>query len=316
MSGAVLETYDPFFNLAVEDYLLHNSNEEYCLIYINNPSVISGRHQVIYREINFFAAENLGIPVIRRISGGGTVYHDRENLNYSVIRNSAKGMQVDFVRHTRPVIEFLNGEGIPAVLSGKSDITVNGLKVSGNAEHVFRDRVLHHGTLLFETSLEKMNLLLRSTAGGYSTNAISSNRMQVMNLKGRIRNIENAGELAFKLFDFMNEYYNGIEKFELTADELQEINRLSETKYRSWEWNHGFSPAYDFKGYFEAYGITHVVRMFVKDGIIWKCTIEGSDIMAAVAKNLIGCRHMFHDIRNLFASENIMIDDSEILKLF
>ncbi|HOK75054.1 MAG TPA: lipoate--protein ligase [Bacteroidales bacterium] len=316
MSGTVLETYDPFFNLAVEDYLLHNSNKEYCLIYINDPSVVVGRHQVIYRETNYFTAEKLNIPVIRRISGGGTVYHDRGNLNYSFIINSAKGMQVDFVRHTRPVIEFLNINGIPAVLSGKSDITVNGFKVSGNAEHVFRERVLHHGTLLFDASLETMNSLLRGDAVGYSTKAIGSNRMQVMNLKGRIINIETTEELAIKFFEFMKEYFQGIEEFVLTTDEIKEISRLAESKYRSWEWNQGFSPAYSFRDYFEAYESPHVVNMFVKDGIIWKCTIEGSDIMAAVAKSLIGCRHMYDDIRNMFKAQGVMINDSEILKFF
>lgn len=316
MSGAILNSHDPFFNLTIEDYLLHKKTGEYLLLYFNDPSIIAGRHQILYREADVFAAESLGIPVIRRISGGGTVYHDRGNLNFTVIRNSQKGMQVDFALHTRPVIEFLKKEGVPAILSGKSDITVNGLKVSGNAEYVFRERVLHHGTLLFDTSTEIMSRLLRDARDSYSTKAIDSNRVPVMNLKSVLKNISTSDELAFKMFDFMNSYFTGIDDLELSEDEKTEIGLLAGSKYKTWEWNFGYSPAYEFTNTFEAYGATHRISMYVKDGIIWRCTIEGSDLMSVKAKELIGCRHDFKDIINMFRSEKIPVDENEIKKFF
>ncbi len=147
---------DPFFNLAVEEYLLRNRTEDFLVLGINDPSVIIGKHQVAHREADTkFVMEN-NIPVIRRISGGGTVYHDFGNVNFSFILNSARGTQVDFRKYTLPVIEFLASLKVNAELEGKNDLKVNGLKISGNAEHVYRERVLHHGTLLFNADLGKL----------------------------------------------------------------------------------------------------------------------------------------------------------------
>ncbi len=316
MTGALLNTNDPFFNLALEDYLLHKGEEESCFIYTNNPSVMVGRHQVIYLETNVFEAYNLDIPVIRRISGGGTVYHDRGNLNFSFIRNSEAGMQVDFAFYTKPIIEFLNQYGIPAVFSGKSDITVEGFKISGNAEHVYRERVLHHGTLLFNTSLETMKRLIRERSVFYNTKAVESNRSNVINLKGKIKGIESIDKLAEKLFEFMVDYFKITGTFELTGEAIAEITSLSDSKYRTWEWNYGLSPAYEFNSSFEWDGIPHSVNMYVRDGIIWKCNIEGSNEMSVAGKELIGCRHMYEDIKKILCGKFANIDNSIIIRFF
>jgi lipoate-protein ligase A len=150
----ITESDDPSFNLAVEELLLKNRNNEYLILGINKPSVIIGKHQSAHREINTrFVTEN-NIPVIRRISGGGTVFHDKGNLNFTFIRQSEAGKQIDFRKYTKPVIDFLYSLGVEAKFEGKNDLKTDGLKISGNAEHVHRNRVLHHGTLLFSTSLE------------------------------------------------------------------------------------------------------------------------------------------------------------------
>lgn len=178
-----LNSTDPFFNLALEELLLRNRKEEYLLFYINSPSVIIGKHQVAHREADTEFIMKNEIPVIRRISGGGAVYHDRGNLNFSFIMQSKKGSQVDFRKYTKPVIDFIGTFGIDAKFEGKSDLTVNGFKISGNAEHVFRERVLHHGTVLFDTDIEMLNKSLRKNTSGYSTRAVKSNPSQVMNMK-------------------------------------------------------------------------------------------------------------------------------------
>ncbi len=316
MSGAILETHDPFFNLAVEDFLLHNCKGDYFLLSVNNPSVIIGRHQIIFREVDVFAAETLNIPVIRRISGGGTVYHDRGNLNFTFVRNSEKERQVDFERQMRPVIEFLNKEGMEAMMSGKSDITVEGLKISGNAEYVFRDRILHHGTLLFDTSPDIMKQLIRPVTDAYTTKAIESNRAAVTNLKGRLRNINTVDELASEMMRFMKDYFICIENLSFTDMELAEIKSIVEKKYMSWDWNYGFTPAYTFTSDFEIGGNTGRVRMFVKDGIIWECNITGSEKLALTGKMLIGRRHLFDDIKEVFLSEGVMISDEALKRFF
>ena len=181
-----LESNDPFFNLAIEEFLLKNSKEEYLILYVNSPSVIIGKHQTGHREVNTrFVTEN-NIPVIRRISGGGTVYHDHGNLNFSFIRQCETGKQVDFIKYTKPVIDFLKYLGLEAKFEGKNDLKIDGLKISGNAEHVHRNRVLHHGTLLYNTSLDSLRNSIRKDISQYSSRAVASNPSHVVNLNEKL----------------------------------------------------------------------------------------------------------------------------------
>ncbi len=178
-----LKTHDPYFNLALEEVFLKCRDSEYLILGINDPSVVIGKHQVAHREVNTKFITRNNIPVIRRISGGGTVFHDGGNLNFTFIRESEEGKQVDFKKYTWPVIHFLNSLGINANLEGKSDIKVDGLKISGNAEHVYRNRVLHHGTLLFSSSINSLRNSIREDKSCYVTRAVNSNPSSVINLK-------------------------------------------------------------------------------------------------------------------------------------
>jgi lipoate-protein ligase A len=316
MFGIFLESNDPWFNLATEEFLLHERKEDFLLISINDPSVIIGKHQVAHREVNTKFTEENNIPVIRRISGGGAVYHDRGNLNFAFIRQSQPGKQVDFKLYTQPVIDFLHSAGIMAVLESKNDLKVNGLKISGNAEHVFRDRVLHHGTLLFDASLNHMRQSLKPQSDNYSTRGVESNRSSVTNLKDSLVNFENTSEFASYMFDYFKSTFPGFEKFKLTSQEIESITALAELKYKTWEWNWGYGPPYTFTGTFEMSGRKCKCKMMVKDGIIWSCDIEGDTAVAAAGKSLIGARHMFSDILNIFRERNILIPNDEIYKFF
>jgi lipoate-protein ligase A len=310
-----LPSNDPFFNLAVEEYLLRNSKEDYLIIGINTPSVIIGKHQVAHREADTrFVSEN-GIPVIRRITGGGTVYHDPGNLNFSFISQSTAGKQVDFRKYTLPVAEFLASEGIKADFEGRSDLKVNGLKISGNAEHVYHERVLHHGTLLFDTQLDDLKGSLRNDTSRYSTRAVESNPSSVMNLKDVMNNVEDIEVLKSRMLTyFIGQTEN--RSIELTPEEIMAIGSLAESKYRTWEWNFAYGPEYHFSNRFEINGINYSCRIFVRDGIIWESEVKGSDEMAVAAKNLIGCRHMPEDIHRVIKEENILISESDVYKFF
>lgn len=310
------DSNDPFFNLAVDEYLLHNRKEDFIILSINDPCVVVGKHQVVHREVNVRFIVEKGIPVIRRISGGGTVFHDGGNLNFTFIKQSKSGHQVDFRLYTQPVIDFLSSFGVNAVFGGKNDLTVDGLKVSGNAEHVFRERVLHHGTLLFDVSLDNLRQALRIKSDNYSTRAVQSNRTSVTNLKGRLENISAIDVFMRSLLDYLvnkmpDNCISGLKK-----DELEAVSLLAETKYKTWEWNYGYGPPYTFSNWFVLNERTHRFRLFVKDGIIWECDIEGSDEMPATGKKLIGCRHMYTDLHQKFRDENISITDDELFKFF
>jgi lipoate---protein ligase len=316
MFGIFLESADPWLNLATEEFLLHERKEDFLVISINNPSVIIGKHQVAHREVNIKFTEENNIPVIRRISGGGTVYHDRGNLNFAFIKQSQPGKQVDFKLYTQPVIDFLHYAGIMAVLEGKNDLKVNGLKISGNAEHVFRERVLHHGTLLFDASLDHMRQSIKPQSNNYSTRGVESNRSSVTNLKDSLVNFVNTSEFASYMFDYFKSTFPGFKEFRLTSQEKESISALAESKYKTWEWNWGYGPPYTFSGTFEMAGKICRCKIMVKDGIIWSCDIEGDPAVAAAGKNLIGARHMFSDILIIFRELNIFIPKDEIYKFF
>ena len=311
-----LESTDPFFNLAVEEYLLKNRDEDFFILSINDPSVIIGKHQVAHREINTEYITEYGIPVIRRITGGGTVFHDHGNLNFTFIARSTTGKQVDFRKYTLPVIGFLESLGVSADFAGKSDLKVNGYKISGNAEHVYRERVLHHGTLLFSTSLNVLKNSIRQNKSGYTTRAVRSSPSSVMNLCEIIRQIKNINEFRSLLLGFILNYQPGNSITALTEEQISAITALAGSKYRTWEWNYAYGPEYYFTNQFEIRGVQYLCRLDVKDGIIHGCDITGPGVMADICKKLIGFRHMPSDIFEFFRKEGLMISLSEVYNYF
>lgn len=310
-----LSSTDPFYNLAVEEYLLRNRTEDFLVLGINDPSVIIGKHQVAHREADTQYTTENDIPVIRRISGGGTVYHDYGNVNFSFILNSTGGKQVDFRKYTLPVIEFLASLKIKAELEGKNDLKVDGLKISGNAEHVYRERVLHHGTLLFDADLGKLKRSLRKDTSEYLTRAVSSNPSHVTNLKGIVAGISDAEEFMRIMLDyFLGRAGNSM--FILTPDEEMIIGSLAGSKYRTWEWNYGYGPEYVLNKNFETGNCNYTCRISVTGGIIRECEITGSGPLSEVGKKIPGARHMPEDMLRIFNQEKIDMPPQDIFKFF
>jgi lipoate-protein ligase A len=310
-----LDATNPYFNLAVDEYLLKNKREEYLVLGINSPSIIIGKHQVAHREADTRVTYEKAIPVIRRISGGGTVYHDFGNLNFTFILNSKKGKQVDFRKYTLPVIEFLATLGVRAEFEGKNDLKVNGFKISGNAEHVYREKVLHHGTLLFSSHLDDLRSSLRKDRTSYSSRAVESNPSPVMNLRDITRDVNDIFEFRTTMLEFFLSR-EGNTLIKLSEKDKSEIYMLEKTKYRTWDWNYAYGPDYYFVNKFEFNAKKHFCRLFVKGGIIRECEMEGSGEMIAAGKKLIGCRHMVKDMIGVFKRENIKITGSVIFKFF
>jgi lipoate-protein ligase A len=312
----ILESHNAFFNLAIEEVLLKNSIQEFLILGINDPTLIIGKHQSAHREVNTkFITEN-NIPVIRRISGGGTVFHDNGNLNFTFIRQSEEGKQIDFRKHTRPVISFLSTLGIEALFEGKNDLRVNGLKVSGNAEHVHRNRILHHGTLLFSTSLDMLGNSLRKDKSCYSSRAVESNPSSVMNLREELPEVRDIYEFRAAMKDFLMMSIPDMERYELTHKEHNEAESLAESKYKSWEWNWAYGPEYHFSNQFILKEKEVSCRLFVKDGIIRECELSGQTPLVTTGKKLNGCRHMVEDMLDIFRKEKIQLTREEIFNFF
>lgn len=309
-----LQTHDPYFNLAVEEYMLRNKKEEYLILGINSRSVIIGKHQVVNREINSKYVTEQNIPVVRRITGGGTVFHDMGNLNFTFIRQCEPGRQVDFRRYTQPVIEFLHSQGAEVKFEGKNDLKINGLKISGNAEHVYHNRVIHHGTLLFSASLEMLKSSLRNDTSFYNTRAVESNPSSVSNLNEFLSGISDVFEFRELMMNYFLDTIPCAEKIEIDEAEMGEIGLLADSKYRSWEWNWAYGPEYQFNRYFDYQGNIVFCKIKVKDGIIRECLLEGNSRLSGISKKLIGCRHMVDDMKSVFNKGNIT--DLDIFSFF
>jgi len=269
---------DPYFNIAAEEYILKAFDEDVFMLWQNEPSIIVGKHQNTLAEINYQFVKENNIPVIRRISGGGTVFHDLGNLNFSFIKNGEKGKLVDFKRFTDPIVNILNEMGVPAKFEGKNDLRVNGLKISGNAEHVFKNRVLHHGTLLFSSDLSYLNKAIKVNAGRFEDRAVKSNRSMVANITDFMNPavvIENFKE---QIIEFVGRKESNPEFYSLTGKDILEIDNLVTEKYSKWSWNFGYSPKYSLQNSIKTeYGII-VFNTQVENGMIKKLNISGDGI--------------------------------------
>jgi len=266
---------DPYFNLAMEEYLLKETGGEYFLTYINEPSVIVGKHQNAYAEINLDFVRRNRIKVARRLTGGGTVFHDPGNLNFAFIVSGREGHLVDFKKHTRPVIGFLDSLSVNAEFAGKNDLLMNGLKISGNAEHVFRNRVLHHGTLLFNSQLAELSEALKVNPMKYRDKAVRSVRSRVSNIAGSLEKEMTIEQLRNLLTAFIRKETGG-EDYHLTDEEMERIKALRDEKFSTWEWNFGYAPKYTFYKTFSRDRKEVSITLEVVKGVIEKASVEGA----------------------------------------
>lgn len=260
---------DPFFNIAAEEYLLKNRNDETLMFWQSQPSVILGKHQNPVKEINLDYVNAHNIPVIRRISGGGTVFHDMGNINYTLITGSEKQENlVDFKKFTLPMILFLKEFGLESQFEGKNNLILSGKKFSGNSAHVFKNRVMHHGTFLFETDLEAIENIINPHQSSIKDKSIESIHASVTNISDHLKEKISLESFKKKMSDFFVDYY-GIKTFQkLTENEIEEIEKLAAEKYRDWSWNFGYSPKYRLRNEKETGSGVIQVELEVKDGLI------------------------------------------------
>jgi lipoate---protein ligase len=231
---------DPSVNLAIEEYLLRHVqvDEPLLLFYINAPSVIIGRNQDTLAEIDpdFIAAN--GVHVVRRLSGGGAVYHDLGNLNFSFVTNGRSHLH-NFAEFTQPVIAVLQSLGVDAELRGRSDIFAAGKKISGNAQYASGERMFSHGTLLFDSNLENLLQALNPQQVIIESNAVQSIRSFVTNIRDLLA--EDMDIFQFReallagLFGAERPFYN------LSPADWQKIEQIAQERYRTWDWNYGRS---------------------------------------------------------------------------
>lgn len=307
-----LNSYDPWFNLAAEEYFFSNTDEDVFIVYINSPSVITGKHQNPAGEINPRCLHENDIPLIRRISGGGTVYHDEGNLNYTYIESMPHGKKVNFAEYTGEIIAFLRKHGLEAHRGEKNEIRAGKMKISGNAEHVFKNRVLHHGTLLFSADLALMSECLKKGTAVIRSRAVQSKPAQTGNLKGLLRGIADVRGLKAGLLEHISGSSMPAVKRNLTGSEAGSINKLLKDRYLNWEWNYAYGPDYTFSNNFYIVDEPAHTRMEISGGVIRRCEFSGPARWSAVESLLPGTRHYYNDIAHMLKGNALSADDDMI----
>lgn len=267
---------DPRINLAIEEYALKNLdiNESYLLFYINEPSIIIGKNQNSVEEINTEYVESNGIHVVRRLSGGGAVYHDLGNLNFSFITKDDGDSFHNFRKFTEPVIEALKQMGVNAELSGRNDILAEGRKISGNAQFSTRGRMFTHGTLLFNSKMDHIVSSLRVKKDKIESKGIKSVRSRVANISEFLTDKWTIKEFRSALLKFIFQGQE-ITEYVLTEEDWEKIHQLSKERYQNWEWNYGKSPKFNLQ-HSHRFPVGHIdVRLDVDKGVIENCKIYG-----------------------------------------
>lgn len=296
MIEVVNRSTDPYFNMALEEHIIMNlpAAGSYFMLWQNQPAVIIGRNQNTLEEINSHYVETQGIKVVRRMSGGGAVYHDFGNLNFTFVVDANQDF-AHFDKFTSPVITALQRIGIEAENNGRNDITIAGRKFSGNAQFKHRDRLLHHGTILFDTNIEKMVQALNPGIQKINSKGIKSVRSRVTNISEHLPGSVTLDEFKQLLTEevLLQESANGT--YLLRDFDLITITNLRNHKYTSWDWIFGTSPPYNLRksGSFTWGNID--IRMEIRRGVISESKIFGDffalDDMAELEIGLIGTRY-------------------------
>lgn len=294
---------DPYFNIAAEEYVLKNFTEDCFMLWRNEPCVIAGKHQNTLAEINLDFIEKNKLPVVRRISGGGTVFHDLGNLNFTFIKNGSNEKLVNFRKFTEPIIGALATLGVVAKFEGRNDLTIDGKKISGNAEHVHKNRVLHHGTLLFSAELGKLSNALKVDPSKFQDKAVKSVRSRVTNIIEHLAKSLSIEEFEKIIYDHVQKSDEQALFYEFTSQDIENINDLVKTKYSTWDWNFAYSPKYNFNKSIRSNGGNVEFNMDVKDGIINKLKITGDFFsyknIEEIEEILIGTPHIKEKIEDV-----------------
>ncbi len=318
---------DPRINLALEEYAFRNlfPDQELFLFYINRPSIIIGRNQNTLEEINYDYVREKGIIVVRRLSGGGAVYHDEGNLNFSFIKPYNTSRLNNFLEFTQPVINVLKEMGIPAELSGRNDIVVDGRKVSGNAQHSAKNRMFSHGTLLFNSDLNEVVESLNVKMTKIKSKGMKSIRSRVANLS---EFIDNPMDIIYFRERIKEGIFRGSESpitYHLTDEDWLHVREISKARYANWDWNFGHSPKFNVKRVQRFQTGEIDLRIDVEKGYVRNLKIYGdflgkSDVNI-LEKALIGQRYELEDLDSTLSSYNMNeffgdITHDDVLELF
>ena len=233
---------DPYYNLALEQVVFDGpgQSETCCMLWQNDNTIVVGKHQNTLQEVNMAYVEEHGVRVARRLSGGGAVYHDLGNVNFTFIAPH-QGAEMDFSSFCRPVAAALAELGVTAEISGRNDMTIDGKKFSGNSQYVKRGRVMHHGTILYDSDLSIVGQALRVPEDKITSKGLASVRSRVTNVRPYVKENLPTGDFLSRLRQALQDMYD-MKPLTLTQEQEEQVRLLRDTVYSTWDWNFGASP--------------------------------------------------------------------------
>lgn len=312
------------FNMAAEEYLMKNFNDDIFMLWRAKRSVLIGKNQNALAEINYDYVKENNIDVVRRLSGGGTVFCDLGNTNFAFIVTDKNSFS-DFRKFTQPILEVLTQLGVDAAFSGRNDLTIEGKKFSGNAQYKYKNRLLHHGTLLFSSDIGDLAKAINPSKIKLESKGISSVKSRVTNIKAHLNN--NLDIMGFRTM--INNHIEGsiddAEYYEFTEEDILAIKKIEEYRFKTWTWNYGQSPKYS--GYQGKKFTGGIVETFfeIKKGVITGVKFYGDFFsrldIEDIENALIGTEHTELSLKNKL--DTFVLDDyfksitsEEIVSLF
>ncbi|KXT77353.1 lipoate--protein ligase [Streptococcus sp. DD13] len=302
MKFIVNNSNDPAYNIALESYAFREllSEDELFLLWINEPAIIIGKHQNAIQEINKEYTDEHGIHVVRRLSGGGAVYHDLNNLNYTIISNKAEEGSFDFKTFSKPVIDTLAKLGVTANFTGRNDLEIDGKKICGNAQAYYKGRMMHHGCLLFDVDMSVLGNALKVSKDKIESKGVKSVRARVTNINSELPEKMTVLEFKDAILAQMKEEYPEMTEYVLSPSELERIQEIRDSQFATWDWTYGETPDYTVERSvrYPAGKITSYIK--TEKSVIESIKIYGDFFgigdVSDIEQLLVGTRYEYQDV--------------------
>ena len=310
---------DPYYNLALDEFAMRHidTDEDFFFLWRNAPAVIIGKNQNTVEEINQDFIDKNGVKVARRVSGGGAVYHDLGNLNFTFIINVDDPGKVDYKKYVQPIIDALASMGVTAEASGRNDILIDGLKISGNAQRVSNGKLMHHGTLLFDVNIENMVQALNVTPDKYISKGVKSVRSRVTNIKEHLPE----GTTIEKFWEALHYYLsdNGKDSEIVLSDtDLAKIEYEALNRFSTWDWVYGNSPEFNLSAENRFPGGRLEVKLTVDNGNIEEVRFFGDYLgvkdVSVIEERLKNTRFKLSDVESILDTFDLKLYFGSITK--